>query len=168
MDTFHAVARVLFSDEEDDQAFDEAFWDGCEKGRFKSAVSRAYYHAFQVVKHELLAARAFPFPQSDIHAKLLHVFRKSSLPSLADADRDTARRIGHTLRQLLRLRGAADYEWARRCGVQHVRTALALSRTIEELTQGLSAAARQALASELVAVDAAWTFIRATKSSGMR
>jgi len=82
-------------------------WMSCQDGRWRSAISRAYYSVFLALKERLIAARPteFPkrFPRVDVHSKV----RKAVGAVLGTAPGSLAT----ALRELAERRTDADYEW---------------------------------------------------------
>lgn len=85
----------------------DAQWTACRKGRWRSAISRAYYSVFLALKARLIEARPteFPrdFPRADVHKKV----REAVGLVLGKAPGSLA----YMLRELSEARTAADYEW---------------------------------------------------------
>lgn len=86
---------------------DSPEWTSCQPGRWRSAISRAYYSVFLALKERLIAARPVEFsrrfPRVDVHRKV----RKAVGNVLGTAPGSLA----NALRALSERRTDADYDW---------------------------------------------------------
>jgi uncharacterized protein (UPF0332 family) len=120
-------------------------------GRWRSAVSRAYYSAFLALKDRLIAARPtdFPkeFPEKDVHRKLgaaIKAVLGSAPGSIADR-----------LSRLSRARNDADYDWTTRLVHTDVNTHLGRAKQLRRDIDALDAGVIADIAQNLVMTERA-------------
>jgi hypothetical protein len=132
---FIVVAGFLVQDETADLAASQQLWEDCEDSRARSSISRTYYAVFRALKARLMKARVdwdrYPeqFPQNDVHRKL-----KESLEDHLGA----SSRLASTIRQLIRQRKAADYQFVPLSDGDFATSTLEAGQEALELIKSLS------------------------------
>lgn len=100
---YAAVAEELVVEFDDDAPE----WNACQMGRWRSAISRAYYSVFLAFKQRLIEARRGDFPKSfprvDVHRKL-----RQAVGNVLGTGPGS---LSSTLRELSEKRTDADYDW---------------------------------------------------------